>query len=134
VKYISLNALNRIRSPLSTFAPVKSFIHVSVRTDDKVYNCKTAAIIFIYRVLIASMISKLLNVNICRQELILISASQRNPILWPYNIPLIKVYANMYERLDWRSSLLRPIVFKRHSVPSHKVIKYMSWSIAASAA
>jgi hypothetical protein len=24
------------------------------------------------------------------QELILISASQRNPILWPYNIPLIK--------------------------------------------
>jgi hypothetical protein len=48
VKYVSLNALNRIRSPFSTFAPVKSFIHVSVRTDDKVYNCKTAAITFIY--------------------------------------------------------------------------------------
>jgi hypothetical protein len=26
------------------------------------------------------------------QELILISASQRNLILWPYNIPIIKVY------------------------------------------
>jgi hypothetical protein len=30
VKYMSLNALNRIRSPFSTFAPVKSFIHVNV--------------------------------------------------------------------------------------------------------
>jgi hypothetical protein len=48
VKYMSLNALNRIRSPFSTFAPVKSFTHVSVSTDDKVYNCKTAAINFIY--------------------------------------------------------------------------------------
>jgi hypothetical protein len=38
------------------------------------------------------------------QELILISASQRKPMLWPYNIPFIKVYANMYERLDWRKS------------------------------
>jgi hypothetical protein len=56
VKYLSLNALNTIRSPFSTFAPVKSFIHVSVRTDDKVYNCKTAAIIFIY-LSIVSMIS-----------------------------------------------------------------------------
>jgi hypothetical protein len=46
VKYISLNALTRIRSPFSTFAPVKSFIHVSIRTDDKVYNCKTAAVSF----------------------------------------------------------------------------------------
>jgi hypothetical protein len=27
------------------------------------------------------------------QELILMSASQRNPVLWSYNIPLIKVYA-----------------------------------------
>jgi hypothetical protein len=35
------------------------------------------------------------------QELILIRASQRNPILWPYNILLIKVYADMHERLDW---------------------------------
>jgi hypothetical protein len=34
----------------------KSFIHVSVRTDDKVYNCKTAAITFIY-LSIVSMIS-----------------------------------------------------------------------------
>jgi hypothetical protein len=64
VKYIYLNALNRIRSPFSTFTPVKSFIHVSVRTDDKVYIWKTAAISFIY-LLIVSMISKLLNVNIC---------------------------------------------------------------------
>jgi hypothetical protein len=64
VKYISLNALNRIRSPFSAFAPVKSFRHVSVRTDDKVYNCKTAAINFIF-LSIVSMISKLLSVNIC---------------------------------------------------------------------
>jgi hypothetical protein len=60
---LPLNALNRIRSPFSTFAPVKSFIHVSVRTDDKVYNCNTAAITFIY-LSIVSMISKLLNVSI----------------------------------------------------------------------
>jgi hypothetical protein len=30
VKYMSLNAWNRIRSHFSTFTPVKSFIHVSV--------------------------------------------------------------------------------------------------------
>jgi hypothetical protein len=29
------------------------------------------------------------------QELILISASQRNPILWSYNVPLRNVCANM---------------------------------------
>jgi hypothetical protein len=40
------------------------------------------------------------------EELILISASQRNLVLWPYNIPLIKVYANMYERVDWRKMLI----------------------------
>jgi hypothetical protein len=60
MKYISSNALNRIRSPFSTFAPVKSFIHVSVRTDDKVYNRKTAVINLIY-LLTVSVISKLLN-------------------------------------------------------------------------
>jgi hypothetical protein len=60
---MSLKALNRIRSPFNTFAPVKSFIHVSVRIDDKVYNCKTAAITFIY-LSIVSIISKLLNVSI----------------------------------------------------------------------
>jgi hypothetical protein len=52
VKYKSLTALNRIRSPFSTFAPVKSFIHVSVRADDKVYNCKTTAISFIYLLIV----------------------------------------------------------------------------------
>jgi hypothetical protein len=35
------------------------------------------------------------------------SASQRNSILWPYNIPLIKVDANMYEQLDWRKCAKR---------------------------
>jgi hypothetical protein len=34
VNYISSNALNRIRSPFSTFAPVKSFIHVSVHFSE----------------------------------------------------------------------------------------------------
>jgi hypothetical protein len=42
-----------------------------------------------------------------RQKLILISASQRYPILSPCNIPLIKEYADMYERLDWRKSAKR---------------------------
>jgi hypothetical protein len=60
---MSLNALNRIRSPFSTFVPFKSFMHVSVRTVDKVYNCNTAAITFIY-LSIVSMKSKLLNVSI----------------------------------------------------------------------
>jgi hypothetical protein len=87
----------------STFAPVKSFTHVSVRTDDEVYNGKTAAISFIY-LFIVLMISKILNINM-PQELILISSSQRNSILWPYNIIFLKVYANMNERLDyWRKS------------------------------
>jgi hypothetical protein len=62
VKYISLTALHRISSPVSTFEPVKSFIHVSVRTDDKVYNWKTAVISFIY-FLIVLMMSKILNIN-----------------------------------------------------------------------
>jgi hypothetical protein len=48
VKYISLSALHRISSPISIFEPVKSFIHVSVRTDDKMYNCKTATISLIF--------------------------------------------------------------------------------------
>jgi hypothetical protein len=56
VKSMSLNALNTIRSSFSTFAPVKSFLHVSVRTDYKAYNCKTAAITLIY-LSIVSMIS-----------------------------------------------------------------------------
>jgi hypothetical protein len=77
---------------------------LAFRIDDKVYNCKIAAISFIY-LLIVSIVSKILNVNTVPQELILISASQRNPILWPYNIPL--VYANMYEQLHWRKSARR---------------------------
>jgi hypothetical protein len=34
VKYMSLNALNRIRSPFSTFAPVKAFIHASAHFSE----------------------------------------------------------------------------------------------------
>jgi hypothetical protein len=63
VYYIPLTSLNRVRSPFSTFAPVKSFIQVSFRTDDKMYNCKTVAISFIY-FLIVLMIYEILNVNI----------------------------------------------------------------------
>jgi hypothetical protein len=59
---ISLNALHRISSPISTFEPVKSFIHVNVRTDDKVYNWDTATINFIF-ILVVSMISKILNIK-----------------------------------------------------------------------
>jgi hypothetical protein len=66
----------------------RSYSHVSVRTDDKVYNCKTVAINFIY-ILTVSMIPRSPNVNIIMpQELILISATQRNPVLRPDNIPL----------------------------------------------
>jgi hypothetical protein len=61
LRNISLAALNRIRSPFNTFAPVKSFRHVSVRNDDKVYNCKTSFI----HLLIVSLISKILNISIC---------------------------------------------------------------------
>jgi hypothetical protein len=56
--------------------------------------------------LIILMITNILNINMS-QELILVSASQRNPILWPYSVPLIKVYANWYERLDWCKSAKR---------------------------
>jgi hypothetical protein len=63
VEYILLSALNRIRFPASTFALVNSFIHLNVRTDDIVYNCKTAAISFIH-LSPDSMISKILNVII----------------------------------------------------------------------
>jgi uncharacterized membrane protein len=38
VKYISLTSLHSTRSPISTFAPVKSFVHVSVKIDDEMYN------------------------------------------------------------------------------------------------
>jgi hypothetical protein len=41
------------------------------------------------------------------QELVLFSASERNPIMWLHNIPLIEVYANVYEQLDWRKSAKR---------------------------
>jgi hypothetical protein len=94
---MSLNALNRIHSPFNPFAPVKLFIHVDVRTDDKVYNCKTAAITFIY-LSIVSMISKLLNVSIAYTSRV--DLNQRIS-------PLRKVYGNMYERLDWRKSVKR---------------------------
>jgi hypothetical protein len=62
VKYVSLTALHRISSRISTFEPVKSFIHFSVRIDEKVYNWKTAAISFIF-LLIGLMITKILNIN-----------------------------------------------------------------------
>jgi hypothetical protein len=67
VKNISLTALHRICSPISTFAPVKSFIYVSVKTADRVYNCETAAFsIFIFIIsFIVSWVSKNLNVLIC---------------------------------------------------------------------
>jgi hypothetical protein len=48
---------------------------ISVRTDDKAYNWKTAAISFIF-LSIVLLISKILNINM-PQELILISAYQR---------------------------------------------------------
>jgi hypothetical protein len=76
VKYISFTSLNRIRSPISPFAPIKSFVHVNVKTDE-VYRCKTATISFIFLSIVLTM-SKILNINM-PEEFTLISASQRNP-------------------------------------------------------
>jgi hypothetical protein len=47
VKYISLTTFQSWLT-YRHFAPVKSFIHVSVRTDDKMYTWKTAAISFFF--------------------------------------------------------------------------------------
>jgi hypothetical protein len=62
VKYVPLTALHRSSSPISTFEPVKSFIHVSVRTDDTMHNCKITTISFIF-VLTVLMICKFLNIK-----------------------------------------------------------------------
>jgi hypothetical protein len=97
VKYMSLNALNRIRSPFSTFAPVKSFIHVSVHFSewrDALIKINSWGTVFTY-------VKKLRYHWNYRK----INKSDSGGLAVVHIV--ISSNANMYERLDWRKSAKR---------------------------
>jgi hypothetical protein len=83
-----------------------NFEAVNSRTDSKVCNWKTAAISFIF-LMIVLMISKILNIQICLNSLSELGHLDVIQYCGPYNISLTKVCAIMYERLDWLKSAVR---------------------------